>query len=123
MKPRLIFVYNARKDKISKLKDFFHKIISPQTYACELCALTHGNFREKPEWKHFLESLDMQTTFYYIEDWKKSSAYFDIALPVIVLQKNPKITPEVIISKSDMKNMASLDDLIAKLKIKLKPNL
>ena len=38
------FVYNADGDVFSLVGDFAHKIFSPKTYNCNLCAITHGNF-------------------------------------------------------------------------------
>ncbi|MGI8952546.1 MAG: hypothetical protein ACR2FN_13295 [Chitinophagaceae bacterium] len=49
----LIFVYNADADLFSTLTDFAHKILSPSTYQCKLCALTYGNISMKQEWKFF----------------------------------------------------------------------
>jgi len=42
-----IFVYNADSGPINGLKDYFHKIIKPETYECNLCAVTFGNFLVK----------------------------------------------------------------------------
>lgn len=42
----LQFVYNARSGKVNALFDIAHKLISPDTYACDLCQLTHDTFRE-----------------------------------------------------------------------------
>lgn len=38
----LIFVYNAKSGLISAFGDMVHKIVSPATYPCSLCALTYG---------------------------------------------------------------------------------
>ncbi len=46
-KQLLIFVYNANSDLFSTVTDFAHKILSPSTYQCQLCALTYGNFSKK----------------------------------------------------------------------------
>lgn len=67
---RLLFVYNAKSDYWSKKIDFAHKIISPSTYACSLCALTHGNFGETDVWKSFRESSEFKMEFLYKNDFK-----------------------------------------------------
>ncbi|HMY81015.1 MAG TPA: hypothetical protein PK048_04205 [Candidatus Absconditabacterales bacterium] len=67
---KLIFIYKAKSDKISKLINFAHKIISPSTYACDLCSLTYGDFSIKREWKEYLDKLNekgIQTEFHYEE--------------------------------------------------------
>ncbi|WP_241234677.1 hypothetical protein [Nonlabens ponticola] len=54
---KLIFVYNANSGRINSWLDSAHKIISPSTYQCKLCELTHGAFTEHDEWSRFRESL------------------------------------------------------------------
>jgi hypothetical protein len=45
---KLLFVYNADSGLAAALFDSAHKLLSPQTYACNLCALTHGLARGRP---------------------------------------------------------------------------
>jgi len=40
---KLIFVYNADSGLLNAMKDWAHKIVSPETYPCSLCALTYNN--------------------------------------------------------------------------------
>ena len=40
----LIFIYNAQKGRLNSLIDYIHKTVSPGTYSCNLCAITH-NFK------------------------------------------------------------------------------
>lgn len=54
---KLIFVYNANAGKINSLLDSAHKLISPGTYDCKLCELTHGVFKEDVDWIRFRESV------------------------------------------------------------------
>jgi hypothetical protein len=51
MPHRLLFVYNADGGLLPGLKDMFHKILSPGTYPCSLCAVTYGATAMRPEWK------------------------------------------------------------------------
>ena len=51
---RLLFVYNADSGLFNTLTDIAHKMLSPKTYTCNLCAITHGLFSEKEEWKEFI---------------------------------------------------------------------
>ncbi|NJM95354.1 MAG: GTPase, partial [Acaryochloridaceae cyanobacterium CSU_5_19] len=41
---RLIFVYNANSGGINTALDIAHKLLSPSTYRCNLCRLTHDTF-------------------------------------------------------------------------------
>ncbi len=54
---KLIFVYNANSGTVNALLDSAHKIVSPSTYQCSLCDLTHDAWKEKEEWVRFRESL------------------------------------------------------------------
>ena len=104
----LLFVYNAKSDKMSAAIDFAHKIISPSTYACDLCKLTHGNFGERKEWKDFTAKSDHQLEFYHIDEFeKKFGQSYDY--PVILKGEDPM---EVLIDKSTMSKIDGVDELI-----------
>lgn len=51
---KLILVYQADSGLKSAVMDGLHKVISPSTYACHLCKLTHGAFAERKNWKAYL---------------------------------------------------------------------
>ena len=55
---KLLFVYNANSGKLSALLDGLHKMVSPSTYDCNLCAMTFGHFLEDPTWKEFREKSE-----------------------------------------------------------------
>jgi hypothetical protein len=59
---KIILVYQADSGFRSALIDGLHKVVSPNTYACHLCKLTHGAFTERKNWKSFLgrTSLDFE---------------------------------------------------------------
>ena len=67
--PRLVFVYNADSGLFNTLADIGHKIFSPETYACDLCALTHGYFSERREWRSFVESLAIPCEFLHRDEF------------------------------------------------------
>ena len=54
---KLIFIYNADSGIINSIKDFFHKTLRPETYECNLCAVSYGNLAMKSEWKNYINSL------------------------------------------------------------------
>jgi len=56
MSRKLIFVYNANSGKLNSLLGSAHKLFSPKTYSCNLCALTHYLFHENTQWELFRES-------------------------------------------------------------------
>lgn len=59
----LLFVYNADGGLLHAIGDIAHKILSPATYPCRLCELTHGYFRERAEWRAFVADLGVKCTF------------------------------------------------------------
>lgn len=59
----LLFVYAADGGPFNTAMDIAHKIFSPQTYACRLCALTHGHFRVRKEWQTFIRTLAVPCVF------------------------------------------------------------
>lgn len=75
---KLLFVYNADNDLFSSVADMAHKIFSPATYQCHLCALTYGNFLIKKEWKLFIDSLPIESRFIYKDQFLNSINYLII---------------------------------------------
>ena len=63
MPQRLVFVYNADGGRLAGLKDMFHKILSPSTYACSLCAVTYGATSMQPQWRAFIKQLPVPVDF------------------------------------------------------------
>ncbi|MDO7849409.1 hypothetical protein Q5H92_23800 [Hymenobacter sp. M29] len=66
---RLLFVYNADAGLLAGLKDTFHKILSPATYACALCAVTYGATSMRPDWREFIRSLPVPVDFLHRDEF------------------------------------------------------
>ncbi len=105
---KLLFVYNAGSNLFSSVADMAHKIFSPSTYQCYLCALTYGDFRVKKDWKSFIDSLPVESVFIYkdqfVKQYKLSSA-----LPAVFMQSESGL--EEIISTTELENCADLEEL------------
>ena len=67
----LIFIYNAKSNKLNTLIDYAHKVINPSTYNCNLCKLTHHNLGERKEWSSFMKKLNSKIEFYHIDEFEK----------------------------------------------------
>ena len=65
MRRQLVFVYNADSGAWNALVDAAHKLVSPSTYACSLCALTYGAVAKKRAWADFVRSLPHDVRFVY----------------------------------------------------------
>tara|TARA_Y100000996_G_scaffold405175_1_gene380047 strand:- start:199 stop:594 length:396 start_codon:yes stop_codon:yes gene_type:complete len=64
-KQNLIFVYNAKSGGLNAVLDYVHKMVSPDTYDCNLCKLTYDNFGQIKKWNDFLTSSNISVDYYY----------------------------------------------------------
>ena len=116
---QLIFVYNANSGLFSTVSDFVHKILSPATYSCTLCALTYGHFSAKQEWKSFIQGLPVKSRFLHKDEFEKR---FKIKadLPAIFMETNSRV--EEIINKREIESSHSLQELKNLVALKLETN-
>ncbi|MDT8346225.1 MAG: GTPase [Flavobacteriaceae bacterium] len=107
---KYIFVYNANSGTLSLWKDILHKIVSPSTYPCSLCAMTHDTFEAKAAWKKFLSTFKYPIEFLHKDQWKQSD-YFDeeIGLPVVLSSTDKTTKPKILFSTEDLTQM-NLED-------------
>ena len=83
MNRTLIFVYNAQSGLFNAVTDMAHKIFSPATYSCNLCALTHSNIGMRKEWKQFVENLGRPVEFLHADELKEKYGVTGVSLPAI----------------------------------------
>lgn len=67
----LLFVYNANSGKGNALLDGIHKVLRPDTYACNLCAITFNLFAEKKSWRHFRNEFPAEMNFLHKDEFLK----------------------------------------------------
>ncbi len=114
---KLIFVYNANAGKLNALLDAGHKIVSPSTYACNICDLTHGIFRERKEWIRFRESIKIPLLFLHKDEFMKvyaSKWLPKYEFPIILLETSG--TLEVAISTKECQELENLPALMKAVK-------
>ena len=104
----LVFVYNAESGKLSALLDLGHKMVSPESYKCNLCSLTHGNFTEQKEWKRFKESTSLNLIFLHKDEFERE--YGKRFSYPIVLKRDKEL--EVFISTEELNEIGSPTQLI-----------
>ena len=109
MKPHWIFVYNADSGLFNTVTDIAHKILSPETYACNLCALTHGHFIIREEWVRFLETLDADCEFLHRDEFHAAYGKTDVALPAVFRKTADGLT--LWIDAETLRNCTTLDEL------------
>ena len=112
----LIFIYNAKSGVVNELIDFAHKIVSPETYDCNLCAISYGAFSMKKKWSTYIETLPFKSTFTYKDKFSKNG-YSNIKFPSVFIRSNEKL--DEIISAIEINEINNLDQLIGLLNQKL----
>ncbi len=88
VKPKIVFVYNAESGVFNLAADIAHKIFSPQTYACNLCAITHSNFGMRKDWKTYLESLENPLEFLHADEFNSKYGIEKVSLPAVFVEDN-----------------------------------
>ncbi|MBK8635543.1 MAG: hypothetical protein IPN72_19065 [Saprospiraceae bacterium] len=108
----LIFVYNANSGKVNLYLDILHKIVSPSTYPCSLCATTYGTFKIREEWKNFKSEYTVPMRFLHKDEWENEFNRKD-ELPAIFLQDGEQLS---LFLKPEQLNKFTLEELQAYLK-------
>ncbi|MDH5711126.1 MAG: hypothetical protein OEZ15_05625 [Gammaproteobacteria bacterium] len=106
---KLIFVYNADSGLFNTASDIAHKILSPETYNCNLCALTHGYFKIKDDWVGFLEEIDADLIFLHRDEFIKQYNLPNIKLPAIYSEKDDHLS--LWLDQTIINQMKTLDEL------------
>ena len=102
----LIFVYNAQSTPINKTLSYAHKLLSPKTYACDLCQLTHANLGERKAWTHFKKNSPLDFVFYHADEFEaKYRQQFNF--PVVL-----NSTLEVILTREKIGEFNAVGQLI-----------
>jgi S-formylglutathione hydrolase FrmB len=110
----LILVYNAPDGIIAAVTDAVHKIVSPSTYPCSLCAITYGTVAMRRAWKRHLAMLPYPKRFYHREGFRRAHPGLDVALPVILLAGGDA-APRVLLDAATIDAQADVAGLIATL--------
>jgi hypothetical protein len=106
----LVFVYNADSGVFNALADAAHKIFSPRTYACNLCALTHTALGMRGEWKSFLEGLGRRLEFLHADELKSRYGLEGVPLPA-VFERDDDSSVRLFVGADAINACGTLDDL------------
>lgn len=112
--PDLVFVYNADSRYINALFDAGHKIISPDTYSCDLCSLTYGRFLEKTEWKRFRENFKGTIEYYHRDEFEKKYGKQQYSYPLILRRENGRLA--MVATPGQISQFSSIEKLVNFLK-------
>lgn len=105
----LIFVYNADSGVFNLASDIAHKIFSPQTYACNLCAITHSTFGMKNEWRRYLDNFPMPFDFLHADEFKTKFKIDSVELPAVFKIDGGAL--EAVIEAKEINQCRNIDDL------------
>ena len=116
-KSTLLFVYNADTGLFSVMTDYAHKILSPKTYPCNLCAITYGNMGMNKKWKEYIDNLTIPIEFLHRDEFLKRYALKDTQLPAAFIKKGDNIA--VLIDHSEINGCTSLEELMNLVTLKI----
>ena len=108
-KTKLLFVYNADSGLFNTVTDIAHKMLSPKTYECNLCSITHGVFKVRETWVTFLEQLDAECEFLHKDEFLKNNPASDVVFPAVFKIQDDH--PELWIDSESINGLDSVDDL------------
>lgn len=110
---RLLFVYNAESGLVNGMLDSIHKVVSPHTYECALCRITHGLVTMDRVWRTYLQSLPIETVFHHRRDFHAAYPAADMPLPVVLLDRGGELTE--LLSAAQLGRLADVNALSAAL--------
>ncbi len=109
MTSTIIFVYNANSGLFNTVTDIAHKIFSPGTYACNLCALTHSPFGMRKQWKEFLAGLGRPMEFLHADELRRQYGISGVPLPAVYVRREG--VPELCIDAPAINQCKTLEEL------------
>lgn len=114
MPQRLLFVYNADSGPLAGLKDLFHKILSPATYPCSLCAITYGATAVRLEWQQFIRTLPVPVEFLHRDEFLRTHPQWARhPLPAaLAVAENGELTPFIEAPEMDTADLSELMALV-----------
>jgi hypothetical protein len=107
----LLFVYNADSGLFNVVADAAHKVLSPATYACNLCKVTYGWLTERRAWRDFIAGLDVPCTFLHRDELRARYPEVEVALPAVL--RVSAGTPALCINAQTLQGCADLGALMA----------
>ena len=110
--PKFLIVYNADGGIFNMVADGIHKVVSPDTYPCSLCAVSYGLVSMHTPWRKYLKSLPYKVVFHHKDDFAEAYPGHDIALPAILVREAGPM-PEVLIGKDELDALEDVNELIA----------
>lgn len=109
--PHLLMVYNADGGLFAMVSDAVHKVVSPRTYPCSLCAITYGAVSMKSEWRRYLDGLPAKVTFHHRNDFADAWPEARFALPAILIESDGLLSE--LVGARDLDSIVTVAELTA----------
>jgi len=116
MTQKLVFIYNAASGLRNGIVDGAHKILSPASYNCSLCQLTHGPLTENKLWTTFRKELveqGLELDFLHKDEFAKvyrSKFGHKFTYPIVLIAGTNGL--EILIHTHELDAMKSPEALI-----------
>jgi hypothetical protein len=107
---KLLFVYNADSGVLNFVLDAAHKLFSPATYPCNLCALTYTP-SALPRWRRFVKTLPLAVEFLHRDELAEQYGTADFPLPAAFLWDGRSLQPWI--DAKEMDSYQTLAELMA----------
>ncbi|GJM41730.1 MAG: hypothetical protein DHS20C20_20120 [Ardenticatenaceae bacterium] len=107
---KLVFVYNANSGLLNFVLDAAHKLFSPSTYPCNLCALTYTP-ASLLRWQRFVKSLPWPVEFLHRDELAAQYGAADSLLPAAFLWDGRSLQPWI--DAEEMDSYQTLAELMA----------
>lgn len=117
----LVIVYNADEGLGAMLFDAVHKLVRPDTYHCDLCAITYGPVSMRGAWRDWLKAQPFAAEFYHRQDFARAfPALAHLPLPAILRRDEDALA--LLLRPEDMRSDMGVSELIATVEAKLDPS-
>jgi hypothetical protein len=109
----LIFVYALDGGLFNGVTHYAHKVISPKTYPCNLCAVTNNMLGTKREWAQFISKLGIKTEFLHRDEFRQSHPTAQQDSFPAVFRSTGDGDPEILITSAEIDACRDVSALIS----------
>jgi len=110
MARRLVFAYAADSGLLNTAIDMAHKVLSPETYPCQLCALTYGPLGMRRRWAAFVKRLPYPAVFLHRNELVRGYPGTEASLPALFVEEDGRLS--TVVDGDAVRGCRDLDALI-----------
>jgi hypothetical protein len=109
---QVIFVYAVDGGLFNTLTHYVHKVVSPKTYPCNLCALTNDMLGTRREWAQFIRGLGVSTEFLHRNEFMERYPTSKQSFPSVFISTGEP-EPKLLITSTELNACPDLAELIS----------